>query len=72
MQRHRWELGTGWITTVEQTILDLAARPDLGGLPDEAHGATHALLPRADHALLADLATKQRRKATLDRLLGAA
>ncbi|MGW4242119.1 type IV toxin-antitoxin system AbiEi family antitoxin domain-containing protein [Nocardia sp. NPDC004722] len=72
IERHRWELGTGWITTVEQTILDLAARPDLGELPAEAATAVRALLPRADHALLTDLAGRQRRKATLNRLLGAA
>ncbi|MCU1645483.1 MAG: hypothetical protein JWN03_5758 [Nocardia sp.] len=72
IQRHRWELGAGWITTVEQTIIDLAARPELGGLPDEARGAAFALLPHADRELLAELATRQRRKPTLDRLLEAA
>lgn len=69
LQRHRTELGDGWVTTVEQTLLDLAARPHLGDLPDEARAAIRALLPRADRALLANLATTQRRTRTLHRLL---
>lgn len=68
LQRHTFELGHGWVTTVEQTVLDLAARPALGGLPDEARAAIRALLPRADHDLLDDLAAAQRRRATLTRL----
>lgn len=69
VQRYSCELGHGWVTTIEQTVLDLAARPDLGDLPSEAKNAIDALLPRADHDLLADLAAAQRRKATLKRLL---
>lgn len=69
VQRYTGELGQGWVTTIEQTVLDLAARPELGGLPDEAKNAVAALLPRADRELLAELATTQRRKATLQRLL---
>jgi predicted transcriptional regulator of viral defense system len=69
-QRHTNELGQGLVTTVEQTLLDLAARPDLGGLRDEAEAAIHALVPRADRETLRDLATAQRRRATLTRLLG--
>lgn len=68
-QRHTTELGQGLVTSVEQTLLDLAARPDLGGLSDEAGAAVHALLPRADHTILRELATAQRRRATLDRIL---
>lgn len=68
VQRHASELGNGWVTTVEQTVLDLAARPDLGGLADEATAAARALLDRADTAVLEDLASAQRRKATLRRL----
>lgn len=66
------ELGRGLVTTVEQTLLDLAARPDLGGLPDEARAAVQALLPRADREILRELATTQRRRPTLDRLLASA
>lgn len=69
LQRHTTELGHGWVTTVEQTVLDLAARPNLGNLPDEAHAALEALLPRADRDLLGQLAVAQRRRATLTRLL---
>lgn len=69
LQRHRNELGDGWITSIEQTLLDLAARPTLGGLFDEAHAAIRALLPRTDRDLLADLANAQRRTPTLHRLL---
>lgn len=69
LQRHRGELGECWITSIEQTVLDLAARPALGGLPDEAHTAIHALLARADRDLLADLAATQRRTPALHRLL---
>lgn len=69
VQRHTTELGGGWVTTVEQTVLDLAARPDLGGLPAEAQTAVGALLARADRGRLADLAATQRRRATLERIL---
>jgi predicted transcriptional regulator of viral defense system len=71
LQRHRTELGQGWITTVEQTVLDLAARPDLGGAPDAAREAITALIPRADMPLLQELATRLRRRSTLDAILAA-
>lgn len=69
LQRQRTELGDGWVTTVEQTVLDLAARPGLGGAPDEAEAAVLGLLPRADHELLEELAAGQRRRAALQRAL---
>lgn len=69
LQRHTSELGEGWVTTVEQTVLDLAARPSLGDLPDEAEAAMQALFSRADRELLDELAATQRRRATLNRLL---
>ena len=68
-ERRPNELGHGLVTTVEQTLLDLAARPDLGRLPDEARAAAKALLPRADQETLRQLATAQRRRAVLDRLM---
>lgn len=71
VQRYGSELGEGWVTTVEQTILDLAARPELGGLPREAHESIRLLLPRADCEVLDELAVAQRRRATLDRVLEA-
>lgn len=69
LQRQRTELAQGWVTTVEQTVLDLAARPGLGGMPQEAKAAVAALLPRADRRLLEELAAGQRRGPTLQRLL---
>jgi len=71
LQRHHTELGDGWITTIEQTLLDLIARPHLGDVPDAAHDAITALLPRADNDLLRNLAQTQRRRTALDRVLAA-
>ena len=71
LQRAPSELGDGWVTSPEQTLLDLAARPDLGGLPDAAAEARDALLTGADRTLLIEIATAQRRKATALRLLEA-
>jgi len=71
LQRHHTELGDGWITTIEQTLLDLIARPQLGEVPDAAHDAITALLPRADNDLLRNLAQAQRRRSALDRMLAA-
>lgn len=51
MQRYRSELGEGWVTTVKQTVVDLAARPDWG-MPQVAVAAVAALLPRIDPELL--------------------
>jgi predicted transcriptional regulator of viral defense system len=69
LQRHRTELGQGWVTTIEQTLLDLAARPALGGAPDAAREAITALIPRADMTLLQELATRQRRRRALNDVL---
>jgi hypothetical protein len=69
VEQHTTELGAGWVTTVEQSILDLAARPGLGGMPDEAGAAVSALLARADHDLLRDLAAEQRKKQVLAHVL---
>jgi hypothetical protein len=71
-QRLTTELGQGWVTSIEQTLLDLAARPGLGDIASEAEAAIQALIPRADHATLRELATAQRRRATLDRVLSRA
>jgi len=71
VERFTSEIGSGWVTTIEQTVLDLAARPELGGLTAEAHVSIHALLPRADRSILEELATAQRRRATLQRVLRA-
>ncbi len=61
------DLGTALVTTIEQTLLDLAHRPDLGDVPGEARAAVAALWPRADRARLAELAGGQRLRAALER-----
>lgn len=70
-QRYTSELGDGWVTTIEQTVLDLASRPTLGDLPDVAEQALRVLLDRADRDLLWELASSQRKRATLRRTLPA-
>lgn len=66
VERIETGLGSGWVTTVEQTMLDLAHRPGLGGLaPTEVDQAIRSLAARADRALLADLATAQHRPTAL-------
>jgi len=69
LQRHRSELGQGWVTTIEQTLLDLIARPNLGGVPDAARAAIASLIPRADLDLLRQLAMAQRRRRALAEVL---
>ena len=69
VERRPLELGQGWVTTVEQTIVDLASRPELGGVAGESYDAVRALLPRADQDLLHDLASSQRRAGRVRRML---
>jgi hypothetical protein len=69
LQRHHSELGQGWVTTIEQTLLDLIVRPELGDVPDAAHEAVTALLPRADTDLLRQLAETHRRLRVLEEAL---
>lgn len=54
------ELGRCLITTPEQTVLDLAHRPDLGNAAEEAKAAIPALLRRCDQETLEKLAGEQR------------
>jgi predicted transcriptional regulator of viral defense system len=69
LERCVTELGQGWVTTVEQTLLDLAHRPDLPGADAVAVAeAIRALAARADWNLAGDLAIRQRRRATLHRV----
>ena len=62
------ELGPTLVTTPEQTVLDLGRRPGLGGAEDEVRAAARILLSRADAALLDELATAQRARASLRRV----
>lgn len=61
------ELGPTLVTTPEQTVLDLARRPDLGDVGDEARNAVRILIARTDVGLLDELATAQRARASLRR-----
>lgn len=69
LERVQTELVTGWVTTVEQTLLDIAARPDRFALPvsDRAE-VVAALGRRADLALVAELAERQHQPAALRRI----
>lgn len=69
-ERRRTELGPTLVTTAEQTILDLARRPRLGGAEDQVPDAVRILLARADSDLLEDLAGAQRAVASLRRARG--
>ena len=66
------ELGQCLVTTPEQTVLDLAHRPDLGHVAEEVQAAITALLPRCDQATLERIAAEQRLKAALERVRRAA
>jgi hypothetical protein len=69
VERHGLGLGDGWVTTTEQTIVDLLSRSGLGEVPNEAYDAARALLPRADRDLLRDVAASQRKTHALDQWL---
>jgi predicted transcriptional regulator of viral defense system len=62
------EVGRLLVTGVEQTALDLARRPGLGGAPDQAREAAIVLWERCDRGVLDDLATQQRLRAAARRL----
>jgi hypothetical protein len=66
VERLDTQVTSGWVTTVEQTLLDLAARPALGGLaePDVA-AAVRALGARADWNLVRQLVHAQHKPAAL-------
>lgn len=69
IERYTGPLGSGWVTTVEQTLLDLAAYPQLGGRPELAEDAITGLLDKADPHVLHSLAGAQRRLGALDKIL---
>lgn len=62
------EVGRVLVTGVEQTLLDLARRPELGGVPDQAREAAAALWGRCDQGVLDGLAGEQRQRAAARRL----
>ena len=66
---HRWrprvetELGSGWVTTPEQPLLDLVDRPTLGGLDrTDARDAVRSLAAVADLDLALHLADTQHKR----------
>ena len=69
LERVETELVAGWVTTIEQTLLDIAARPDRFGrhLGDLGETVT-ALGRRADLALVSELAEQQHQPAALRRI----
>lgn len=66
----RTELGPTLVTTPEQTVLDLAHRPGLGGAETDVPAAVTALYARSDKTRLQTLAAEQRRLASLRRAEG--
>jgi predicted transcriptional regulator of viral defense system len=67
-ERIETPLGSALVTTPEQTLLDLAHRPQLGDAENEVPGAITTLYPRSDHHHLKALAADQRLLATLRRV----
>ncbi|SDG78809.1 Transcriptional regulator, AbiEi antitoxin, Type IV TA system [Lentzea fradiae] len=67
------ELTTGWMTTAEQTALDVAARPELGGIgPSDAESVLRALARKIQWTVVEELARDQHRPGALARLKKAA
>jgi predicted transcriptional regulator of viral defense system len=62
------ELGRVLVTSIEQTVLDLARRPPLNVAEDQIPEALRALLLRADEELLQELALQQRLRSALGRV----
>jgi hypothetical protein len=66
VERADTQVTSGWVTTVEQTLLDLAARPALGGLAEsDLAAAVRALGARADWDQVRRLARSQHKPAAL-------
>lgn len=61
------DLGPVLVTTVEQTVLDLAHRAELGGAPGETRAAVRALWARVDPQVVAQIAGQQRLGAAAER-----
>ena len=72
LQRTETELGQGWVTTPEQTLVDLVDRPGLGGLAEgDVLDAIVSLADVADLDLALDLAASQRKRRVRERLVAA-
>lgn len=66
-ERIETPLGPTLVTTPEQTLLDLAHRPQLGDAHDDVPAAITMLYQRSDHQRLKALAADQRLTASLHR-----
>lgn len=66
-ERMPTDLGRTLVTTIEQTILDLAHRPTLGNADGDVPAAIRALMARCDRDVLDELASAQRLGAARDR-----
>lgn len=66
-ERIETALGPALVTTPEQTVLDLAHRPELGMVDVDIRSAVIALLARSDQQRLSTLASEQLRVASLRR-----
>jgi predicted transcriptional regulator of viral defense system len=68
VQRHDTTVTTGWITTTEQTVLDIADRPARGAIgPATAEEAIVTLDQRVERQHIAQLALAQRKEAAWQR-----
>ena len=68
-ERTDTELGSGWVTSIEQTVLDIAKRPSLiDGMANVGEAAVTTLLKRVDSKKLFDIAVRQRMKSVLNRI----
>jgi predicted transcriptional regulator of viral defense system len=67
VERIETPLGPALVTTPEQTLLDLARRPQLGDAQDEVPAAIATLYQRSDHQRLKSLAADQHLTASLRR-----
>ncbi len=60
-------MGGALVTSIEQTVLDLARRPALNVAEDQIPDALRALLPRCESEVLEELARRQRLRSALTR-----
>lgn len=68
LQRDETELGPGWVTTAEQTLLDVAHKPTLAvDDPQLIEQVIRALGRNADWDLVDELAGRQRKRAAASR-----
>lgn len=67
-ERIETELGPALVTTPEQTVLDLAHRPELGDSAPDVPAAVVTLMAQCDQERLEALAVRQRRLASLRRV----